>query len=933
MKRFDMVLSDILEILRRRKKTILSMGALFLVVALSFALTQEIKYLAEGTFRDKGNAKVSMQQSVSELLMGGTERQDSEAVSVMQSARLMEALIKRKGMQGSIVEKEEDSSWIEKLQQNFAVEWALLNRKKAPVIADVKKELSLSQIKYDQETYLTKEITFTDESHFNVKGGSKGVLGEVYKEDGAEFVLNKNSFKVPLKNKTFVVTLFPIKHIASELANVLVAKMDIDDRNLIRIKYLHRDRHHAAEFVNSLMHEYQSYLEEEHRRIAEAQLDYLKKREVEIGESLKLVMDDHAKRVKTDLTASGFTDSKKELEFLSGQLISTSQKMMQLRLDEKRLEKVLSGGVASFDQHSPGTADASIINEMLQRMRELKITRDSLDLALEEKRQIIAEGDFTGDLDQLKKLKGCCGEVESIINGHRLGQAQYLDDPKFMLAVWEKRLKNKEIDVTQFEGYLKQLKHLFQMQTRAIEERLQHRLKAPQDYQGITLTAAKDIYFALSRDRQENESEVKQLNFVIKQLDNPEFEITSLTSVLKDPVSHEKIMKASNLSHTLKDSENRTTRELDRIKDELRIQKEFLKLHLSEIVKLLDLRGDLLDEKSLLLQAAMLEMTGREVTVLEKQLYNYTTTRLYNLQIEKKMIEDQHFDLKSQLALIPDKWLQEQLLDQHLQSNQKMVESITSLVESKNISNNLELVQSAPLDWAVAPIHPKPPRILFLSILGAIMGVFFSSLYFVSKGILKDMPVTLENLVANGYKIAGKLQYKRKNKSVTATPENKDSLRRALSLIPQEIKSVICLSGVHRPPFDQIVTDLAFKKGQQVLFIDFHSSSPHGVNLSDYFDGRNIDEVIQEGVIYAKESEELVGHTKFKTLLSEASEWFDFVVGSSLVDLRSSETELLVENFGSALIGFKDETLSELSKLFTKIDSTNTTTVFMRYYK
>ena len=526
--------------------------------------------------------------------------------------------------------------------------------------------------------------------------------------------------------------LNPIKNVSRDLASLLTAKNDIDDRGLIRIRYYHPDRHEAAFFVNTLMRVYQDYLQEEHARIAEAQLNYLQDREGEMGASLKTAMQEQAKAIREDLSSSGFTDSRKELEFLSGQLLALSQRQMQINLDEKRLEGLVASDVASFDQNSPGSLDAPIINELLYKIRELRLHQDSLSLAL----------------------------------------------------------KNAKQDSLQ--------------------------AKDTASFHGFSLASAKDIYLALVRDLQENEAALKQLDFVIKQLESPEFEITSLTAVLSDPVSHEKIMKASQLSHSLKDSANRTSRELERIEEELKVQKQFLKMHLTETSHLLELKKGVFEEKALRLQHAMLEMSEKEIALLEKQLSDYKRARLLNFQDEKRTVEKHQAELKSRIAALPEKWMQEQLFEQLLQRNHRRVENVAMMVESKNISNNLELVQSAPLDLAIAPLHPKSPHLILLTLSGALLGAFFSSLYFIGSGVLKGVPLTQSNLAINGFKAAGLLFYRKRDTILPLFDSNLDTLRRSLAYLPAIPTALLTLCG-SGPDFSDTLADLLRKRGERTL--------------------------------------------------------------------------------------------------------------------
>lgn len=824
-----MALTDIWVILSLHKKWIIFSALSLALLAFSWGVTRDPLYLGDGTFRDKGRAESGLRQSMTDFFLGANnDKNDSEVVSAMRSARLMEELIKRRGLQGSIEEKSPSFPLLKTIQDNIAVELAYFNNKKTPALPDRIYPLKVVDIDYEGEIYIPLEVTFLDEMTYRVKDGFENSLGQPYFGPNFRFTLERNDGPT-LEGKTFLLRLDPLKNVAKDLSQLLVAKTDSDDRGLIRIRALHKDRYEAAAFVNTLMDIYQDYLKEEHDRIAEAQLAYLQKRNGEMTTSLKKAMEEHAASLQKDLSSSGFTDSKKELEFLTQELLQFSQKLTEMELDERRLQRASEGDFASFDHSARGTADAAIINELLQKMRELKMGKESLEMAL---------GDKEGS----------------------------------------------------------------------------------HDYQGINLATAKEIYVGLTRERQENDTALRQLDFVLKELNKPNFEITSLTAILTDPVSQEKIMKASNLSHSLKDTGNRTLRELERIQEELGVQKEFFKTHLAETAKLLELKGKVLDEKFLLVQLAMLELSGRDLKVLEHQLDEYISTRLDNLKIEKMMLEEERVNIKRRLSKIPHKWIQDQLLEQQLKQAERMAENVASMVESKNISNNLELIQSAPLDLALVPLHPKPPRLIFLTVLGAFLGTILSSLFCVSKALLTGIPLTLDNLSLNGFKTVGTLTYKKGE--IPPFDSNLNTLRRALAYFPPHHLSLIDFS----PKSADLIAELLRKKGESVLrlHLSFTHDSPTPGLKQCLEENLPLEAVLKNDALYAggfdSHPNELLTQDRFQNLLSELKHRYSWIVASSSAPLHSPEAENLIALFDAALLSIHNETYSALKPLLADLE-------------
>ena len=74
------------------------------------------------------------------------------------------------------------------------------------------------------------------------------------------------------------------------------------DRNLLNIKYGHRDRHQACKVVATMGEVYKDYLRKEQDRIILAQVEYLEKRQNEIAEKLKEMMNSHILSLSDDMT-------------------------------------------------------------------------------------------------------------------------------------------------------------------------------------------------------------------------------------------------------------------------------------------------------------------------------------------------------------------------------------------------------------------------------------------------------------------------------------------------------------------------------------------------------------------------------------------------------------------------------------------------------
>lgn len=923
MGEFKITLTDLFLMLKRNRRAIKWAGIFLASLGFIYGITRPVVYVAEATFRDKGKAGGMKSMSLAEsILTSLPEKHDSEAVSAMQSSRLMQTIIQTLGLNGSL---NKESSSLERIQNNLIAEWADYNKVKTPLIASVREPIQLTAITYSDEVSKPLRLTFIDENTFEVDG-LQGQLNTPFTTPTYSFTLIR-TLDDPLSGRTFNATLFPLQQKADELKKLLKISPDTEDRYLIKIRYFDLDRHQAALFVNTLMEAYQDFLEEEHNRIAVTQLNYLKSREKEMAASLKQVMEEHAQNIQKDLSSSGFTHSQKEMEFITNQLLSINHKMMALEVEEKRLKNLLGNDFALTEQIAfINQADHPSLHEMSRKVRELRLSQDSLDLALKDLPPL-DKRTFQGLMKEMSALSSCCDQLDTMIQTVQKGgkldpKHPLMQDPKYLIGAWYETSARAP-----FVAYLQSLKKLFTMEKNTLQERVHHRQKGVDEYQGITLETAKEIYLQLAHDKLENERELKQIEFVLKQMEGPDFEISSLTSLLKDPIAQERIQKASLLSFALRDQVNRTSREQERTKEELQMHKEFLKTHLKESLKLLTLKDELLEDKNTALQQAMLDMSHREIALLEKQLQDYLSQSLSHIETEKNMLKDNQEALKGKLTFIPEKWIEEQLLEQHLLRNQKNVENVTAWVESKNINNNLELIQSAPLDFASTPLNPKPPRLFLTTLLGGVMGLLLASLFTIATSLIRKIPLSPLNLELNGFHPVGLLSYKRKDKKLPLFDQNLDTLRKAIALIERPAPYSVVLFPAAGLDFTDLLKELLLKQQKKVLTLSLTTDNGE-LGLKHYLEkSLEITPLIHDDTLFSggldRFSNELLSHPKFKALLKLLLKEYDVVLATTSAPLTSQEAFTLLSTFDSSLIGLTEETFQELRPLLSQIQTSS----------
>ena len=241
------------------------------------------------------------------------------------------------------------------------------------------------------------------------------------------------------------------------------------------------------------------------------------------------------------------------------------------------------------------------------------------------------------------------------------------------------------------------------------------------EFANLDLPTANHLYSEQCKGMNYLEGECRQQQFVLEQLDQPQFEITSLSTVNEDRVSNDIIARAIQIELMLKDQNNRTTRELERLQEELEQQKKFLSSHVQESHRILQERKKYTAQKIQSLQTISLDLIEKKILLLNKQLSQYVEDRIKTLTQEKNTLKTQQVIIQKEMQKLPSKWAAQKMVEQQLITNQAIAKELASMMESKMASAQIELSQSGPLDYAYSPILKHRPHLILFTMLGGIL--------------------------------------------------------------------------------------------------------------------------------------------------------------------------------------------------------------------
>ena len=954
--------ADILSIFRQSKYKILCWAIGMGLLGAFIALFSPIRYLAEGTFREKGVKSGSFPSfSVMQMLSGGNVvGGESEATSLMTSRKILKTVIDDMHLQGHLEAISDNESLPKLLKSNLTLVWAsFFSRSPKPVLKDIVCPLKFEKLQYSGEIPLAYLIELQNEGKYEVfdllnskEFVGKGKLGELFQHDKMSMVLICSDPQREVAPQPFSLTVNSLNNTAKELCTFLKVDSAKFDKSLLTLKCENRDRYKASSIINAVMDSYQSFLRNYHNDMAVSQLDYLGQRRDQLTNNLTELMEKHADYLANDLYNSGFIESDKEMEFLARNQHEYKSKLLEKELEIKRLKNMKPGNLAYYDPYTATEGDSYVINTMLSEMRSLKQQRDSLEIELQKKSVHQGEkiqNSFDQQLNELKEVQDYLNEVRTIAREYDQGKmpdpnSKLLNDSRFLLSGWFERLQNLKQEqgnhsketAENFKFYLNNLERLFGVHERILQERLTHQQNPSGEYQGISLEVATNLYLDYSRQHIQMEGTIRQNLFFIHQIEDPNFEITSLSSGLTDHVSTAMILKASELVLNLRDQNNQSAREQERIQEQLLLQRTFITMHLKQMVQLMELNKQLFDEKIFALQNVSLELIHQRISLLERNLQDFLSSRLMNLEQERQLIKRQLEIVHSEMALLPQKWVSEKLVIQEVETNRRIVEEIVKLVESKNISHKLEVIQSAPVDLSIPPVHPLNPKFFHLSLIGFLLGGMIGSGLTIFKTFNKGLNASAQNLELMGYKVSGSLLVTspgETNSNAQQKEINYNTLRRLQtyfeqstsgnSTLTEEAKLLLLIEG-EGVDYSEDLADVFMKRGRRILRINLtskHQGSDSYPGLSQYFKGEVSAPPIQKSQygdwISIGGADpftiDKIHSPDFQQLILELRPKYDWIIGVSQDHPCSAEAENLLTLFPNVAVTLKREKIEELT--------------------
>ena len=648
---------------------------------------------------------------------------------------------------------------------------------------------------------------------------------------------------------------------------------------------------------------YQNYLKRENSEICQEQYKYIRKREEELTKNFDLSLVEHAAYLKENLSKSGFIGFAQEVEVLSAPKNLYTSKLFDVDLELNRLRNHKDGAyLVKRDCRLEGCIDEPDNEEILQVSEQIKEAIYLLE-SVEKQRQIPPTPSL-------------------------------LKEPKSAIALLVKQIANVRESLHEnqtIQNSFSALNHIscirefivqLEQKRQILEENYKLFKNGADEFSSLSLGTAQGLLIEYTRQRDSLQAQMRELVFLRNQISRSDFEMSSLCGVMDDGVTRDIVNRASSIALQLKDENNRSVREQERLTEMLQTQKSFLSHYLLQTCDLKRLRVKLLDDK---------------IASLQQQ-----TSSL--LEIEKQLLKNKLEELNMNMSDLPEKWRRESLLLLKKELGAAMIEGISQLGEMKSLSQHMFQVHSRPLDQAFPPIRPQSQKMVLISFVFAVLASICCYFFIFCKALFKGLPASDENLKMSGFPVSGKLSKYCHTHLAEMQDGDLETLRRIaqfLSTTKKEMEAVVavCIGGKY-PDYSLSLAELLAMRGLRILVIQCmfdQVTRPEEIpGLWQYMHGQETDLPLRRHLTYdvlpsggaSRHGSEIIGSSKFYNLLAHVKKEYDVILIFSSADAATAEGYSMLKAADAAIITVQQENKAELAMYsdWTQLNKANSIT-------
>lgn len=289
------------------------------------------------------------------------------------------------------------------------------------------------------------------------------------------------------------------------------------------------------------------------------------------------------------------------------------------------------------------------------------------------------------------------------------------------------------------------------------------------------------------------------------------------------------------------------------------------------------------------------------------------------LQKEKTVLENKIADLKTKMQEVPELWHMDKRLKFKAELTKGMMEGLTQIAESKNLTRHLYQVESKPLDPAMPSFSPRPPHLLFKG-LGGALGLA-SLFYFLAliQAFFKGLPASLTTLRLMGAHTSGAFSPNPLVPFDQLSDQDLETLRKMAAFLLESKKSVVALLSQRGSDFCFNLAHLLALGQQKILIIDCNFDriiAPEDQpGLWQYLHQTIAEVPIRHEQYYhflpaggsTRHGIELLSSSRFAELLTECRARYDFVLLLRQTSLSSHDAMHLLQLSDLAVLTTDEE--------------------------
>jgi len=892
-------LSDILRFMKKRRSRYVLFALLCALVAIGCVSLLPPRYLMEASFKEAHMRNETSSMSMLKTLLKHPAQVDlgTQAVSVMKSRQLIQAVIEEMQMQGETKLGSLKTRFCERLKDR----WRL------STFAE-KEKTSLCHLKH--VFYTGQEVKrFYIHAH-PVKGievyslQKKKMLpharDHTYREQDLLFSLEL--FPYAEMDRDSILEIYPMEMAIDRVLKQLKVKVRREDVTMVDLSYRASDPVQGAQFLNMLMQKYQHYLVKENERIAKAQLEYLTRRQEEIAGKLDEILNKHVQYLEENLGAQGLMGLHQELEIVESRRKRYEQRVLDIDFAMNKLQKIRGTQLVLLDILGP---EGQRLQQELLGLRKQK-----------------AALDFT-------QLKRGSGVNEKNAHKKRRSLRTYLRmRPSFkqqqLLFTREQQLeqeKRKPLDemFPVFAALRAHLRQLGDQQRRYISQSFPD-IECEEDFHGLDLEMAKDLHLTYTHQLDEISLKRQELQLALEKMEEEDFDVSSLMHLAEDEMSRQVMQENTRLMSDLKNEKYFSDRDRVRMREQLTRNKEFLHHHFFDKIELIELRSEMMISKMSALKQEIQHLIDQEIDLTERQIERLFKEQVAALEAENSYLQEQLLKVHEELKSLPHKWLMENRMQLQSDLNISMMEGMSQLVESKNIEHHLLQVESKPIDVAYVPLKPKENSLILYGILGALLGALVLLGIDIGVRLSRGLPVSVEHLRMKHLQAIGPFPHKIGAKLDRVSARHLEMLRHMFRFFFQETPLIggVVLNG--KENYTPLLGELFHISGKKTLLIELFPRKEEKVGLMDYLTG-----TVKELIIKRREkfdlipfgfahpyAMEILSRRGWPHVLEQLQQMYSVILIVTRTQATHSETQQLMHSLQKVVITLDEESLHDL---------------------